>query len=101
MTKELNEMKSVDQTILYLAKYGSFKQQNGRQSDWPEQDVIGKRWSTLIPKNIKDVSVWKQLRFYCVPIYVIETNAYLTASVTSKKSPNVYKSCPKMISLEK
>ena len=25
----------------------------------------------------------------------------LTASVTSKKSPNVYKSCPKMISLEK
>ena len=33
MTKELNEMKSVDQTILYLAKYGSFKQQNGRQSD--------------------------------------------------------------------
>ena len=25
----------------------------------------------------------------------------VTYSVTSKKSPNVYKSCPKMISLEK
>ena len=26
---------------------------------------------------------------------------YITCSVTSKKSPNVYKSCPKMIPLEK
>ena len=31
----------------------------------------------------------------------IKLSEYLAVSVTSKKSPNVYKSCPKMISLEK
>ena len=30
-----------------------------------------------------------------------EQRAIVEASVTRKKSPNVYKSCPKMISLEK
>ena len=33
-------------------------------------------------------------------INVLNTDRYLGTSVTSKKSPNVYQSCPKMISLE-
>ena len=35
------------------------------------------------------------------PIFIFSSNACYLNSVTSKKSPNVYKSCPKMISLEK
>ena len=34
-------------------------------------------------------------------MYMTITIMYMTISVTSKKSPNVYKSCPKMMSLER
>ena len=34
-------------------------------------------------------------------MFVDRNNIGYKSSVTSKKSPNVYKSCPKMISLEK
>ena len=37
----------------------------------------------------------------CLPTMIEVTRFGMMSSVTSKKSPNVYKSCPKMISIEK
>ena len=43
----------------------------------------------------------KMVRQYSVPEYHMMYLCHLLFSVTSKKSPNVYKSCPKMILLGK
>ena len=42
---------------------------------------------------------WKESS-ECFIYFTIESFVYDIGSVTRKKSPNVYKSCPKMISLE-
>ena len=47
----------------------------------------------------KTTELWRPPQF---PIFLVRHHGFdLGNSVTRKKSPNVYKSCPKMISLQK
>ena len=61
--------------------------------------IIRKSWEVVLSFFL--IKKQKMVRQYSVPEYHMMYLCHLLFSVTSKKSPNVYKSCPKMISLEK
>ena len=52
----------------------------------------------LIPRPFKNSSIWS----HCIEHFLLLPNAAAAevTSVTRKNLPNVFKSCPKMISLE-
>ena len=53
--------------------------------------------TTSICRSQTNRNIFKRL--FKAPVYAFDI--YIPCSVTRKKSPKVYKSCPKMISLEK
>ena len=66
--------------------------------------ILGK--SRFSPKMLNNIDLRSHDRanksaVLCSPIFFLKHPYMLMISVTSKKLPNVYKSCPKMTSLEK
>ena len=60
---------------------------------WPHLSNFSINFVILIWKKLKLIKFWLW--------FLSQLNFWIRSSVTSKKLPNVYKNCPKMISLDK